>query len=83
MTLTFVIFCFSCLSQALTQILSGLMEVDPRLSMSFELFFQLADDILDREVVHVFSTTSARHFRLYLMKNCKYVETLLFQDADM
>lgn len=72
----------NCLSQALTQILSGLMEVDPRLSMSFELFFQLADDILDREVVHVFSTTSARHFRLYLMKNCKFSELQQFIHAE-
>ena len=77
MTLTFYLIYFSCLSQGLTQILAGLMEVDPSQSMTFDLFFQSADDILDREVVHVFSTTSARHFRLYMDKNCKYVTVVL------
>lgn len=62
----------NCLRQALTQMLAGLMEVDPNYSMSFELFFQAADDILDREVLYVFSTTSARHFRLYLKKDCTF-----------
>lgn len=65
--------CFSCLRQALTQILAGLMEVDPGKSMSFDLFFQAADDILEREVVYLFSTTSARHFTLYLKKDSRWV----------
>lgn len=66
------------LQQALTQILAGLMEVDPRKSMNFEIFFQSADDILDREVFYIFSTTSARHFRLYLKKDVKFSDVQKF-----
>ena len=60
--------------------LAGLMEVDPGKSMNFDQFFQLADDILEREVLCIFSTTSARHFRLYLKKDCKYVPIFIFKN---
>lgn len=72
----------NCLRQALTQILAGLMEVDPGKSMSFDLFFQAADDILEREVVYLFSTTSARHFTLYLKKDSRFSDLQLFINME-
>ena len=63
------IFC-RWLKDALTEILRRLLEGDPNKAMTFDTFFMAADDILSRQVVYVFSTTSARHFRLYLQKDC-------------
>lgn len=61
------------LKDAFTDILKRLLETDPRRAMSFETFFNAADDVLSRRIVYVFSTTSARHFRFYLQPNSVYV----------
>ncbi|XP_060605030.1 serine/threonine-protein kinase TBK1-like [Ruditapes philippinarum] len=60
------------LKDALTEILCRLLESDPKRAMTFETFFMAAGDILSRHIVYVFSTTSARHFRLYLQKECVF-----------
>ncbi|XP_045164441.2 serine/threonine-protein kinase TBK1-like isoform X2 [Mercenaria mercenaria] len=60
------------LKDALTEILKRLLEGDPNKAMTFDTFFMAADDILSRHIVYVFSTTSAKHFRLYLQKDCVF-----------
>ncbi|KAK3578686.1 hypothetical protein CHS0354_002991 [Potamilus streckersoni] len=60
------------LKESLTTILAKLMEKELRLAHTFETFFVAADDILDRRVLHVFSTTSAKSFQIYLKKDNKY-----------
>ncbi|KAL3853797.1 hypothetical protein ACJMK2_017306 [Sinanodonta woodiana] len=60
------------LKERLTTILAKLMEKDLRLAHTFETFFVAADDLLDRWVLHVFSTTSAKSFQIYMKKDNKY-----------
>lgn len=62
------------LRQVLTEMLARLLEIDPRKAMTFEAFFVAANDILTRHIVHVFSTSSARHIRLYMRPDSIYEE---------
>ncbi|KAL4226384.1 hypothetical protein ACF0H5_014368 [Mactra antiquata] len=60
------------LKDALADILQHLLEGDPNKAMTFDTFFTAANDIVSRHVFYVFSTTSAKHFRLYLRNDCVY-----------
>ncbi|XP_052779106.1 serine/threonine-protein kinase TBK1-like isoform X2 [Mya arenaria] len=62
------------LRDALTDILKRLMEGDPTKAMTFDAFFNAADDILSRHIVFFFSTTSARHFRLYMQQDSVFAD---------
>ncbi|XP_052284991.1 serine/threonine-protein kinase TBK1-like isoform X2 [Dreissena polymorpha] len=62
------------LKEALTDIFKHLMEGDPSKAMTFDSFFNAADDILGRHIVHVFTTTSARHFRLYMRQEAEFFD---------
>jgi len=61
------------LKDALTDIFKRLLEIDLQKAMTFEAFFNAADDILSRRVVYVFSTSSARHFKFYMPAESMYV----------
>ena len=60
---------FRWLKEALTDILKHLLEVDPNKAMTFDTFFNAADDILTRNIVYVFSTSTAKHIRLYMKQD--------------